>query len=73
MFPVLAAELLVRCREQQQVRDHETHRENLHCAESVVQQDFRAHEARAPEGDRHDGKHVPEGYVVSCRSHRGQR
>ena len=73
MLPFLATELLVRCYEQQQVRDHESQRENLHGGKAVVQKHLRAHETRAPEGDGPDGEQVPKSHVVARGSHRGER
>ena len=73
MRPVFTAELLVGCREQDQVGDRESQRKNLHRAEAVIQEHLRAHETRAPERNRRDGEDMPEGHVVARGCHRCQR
>lgn len=51
IFPLFAAELLVACGEQNQVRDHEADGENLHGGKLVIQKHLGAHETGSPEED----------------------
>ena len=69
MLPVLAAELLVACRQKNQVGNRKTQREDLHCRKTMIQEHLRAYEARAPKGDGNNGEQMPKGETVARGYH----